>query len=374
MGSMKRLAMGMTIAGFVGAMLLLPAAGHGDSDQAAGVKAPPPIGQVLVREGDFAVQLEAALGIGTAGNETEAENRLAEAGISPQNGWIADYPVTPDIAGEVYGSVRAAAEAGRIGLSVESALERFTNVMAQAGLSATASSMEGGSSPTYPVSASAPGEAVVSDYYYNDGPPVITYYSPPPDYSYLYAWVPYPFWCSGFWFPGYFILNDFHRPVFAGHRHGFISNHFRDIGGHRYMRIDPVARFQGRSASMSGRGERSGLGISRGSRGFGGTGSAPQLAPNSRFTAPASRGGGMRGMPSYGGRGRGALNAPPWAHNTAVTQQRSGYRGGMATSSGMGSRFGSRGMAPGGSFRGSGTMSASFHGGGGGFSGGRGHR
>ncbi|MGD0584799.1 MAG: hypothetical protein ABSA86_03350 [Oryzomonas sp.] len=361
---MKRLVLGMMIAVFAGAITLLPAASRGDSNQAAGANAPLAIGQTLVREGDFAVQLEAALGMGTAGNETEAESRLAEADISPRNGWIADYPMTPDISGEVYSSVRAAADAGKIGLSAESAAERFNNVMAQAGLSATASSVGGGSG-AYAVSASSPDEAAIDDYYYNEGPPVITYYSPPPDYSYLYAWVPYPFWCYGFWFPGYFILNDFHRPMFVGGRGVFVSNHFRDIGGHRFARIDAVARFQGRPAMTTSGTGRSGLGVSGGGRGFGGTGSAPQLAPNSRFSAPAYRWGGTNGMP-YRGR---AFSAPPSAPRSAVTGQRNVYRGGGTGSWGGGRTMAHSGIA-GGSFRGGG--STGFHGGG--SSGGRGHR
>ena len=332
MDSMKRLALSMLIAGFMGAIALLPATGRGDSNRAADVNALPPIGQALVREGDFAIQLEAALGMGTAGNETEAESRLAEAGISPRNGWIADYPMTPDIAGE-------------IGLSAESAAERFNNIMAQGGLSATASSVGGGSG-AYAVSASAPGEAEIDDYYYDEGPPVITYYVPPPDYSNLYAWVPYPFWCYGFWFPGYFMLNDFHRPVFVGHRHAFVSNHFRDIGGRRYMRIDPVARFQGRPALTTNGTGRSRLGVSGGSRRFEGTGSAPRLAPNSRFSAPAPR--------------------------TAVTGQRSVYRGG-GTGSWGGRRAMSHSGISGGSFSFRGSASTGFHGGGS-SGGGRGHR
>ncbi|MDR3579752.1 MAG: hypothetical protein P4L44_07315 [Oryzomonas sp.] len=365
---MKRLVLGMMIAVFAGAITLLPAASRGDPNQAAGASSPPPIGGVLVREGDFAVQLEAALGIGTAGNETEAESRLAETGISPRNGWIADYPVTPDISGEVYNAVRAAADVGKIRLSEESALERFNNVMAQAGLSATASSAGGGSG-AYAGSASAPGEAAIDDYYYTEGPPVVTYYSPPPDYSYLYAWVPYPFWCYDFWFPGYFILNDFHRPVFMGGRGVFVSNHFHGIGGHRYARIDPVARFQGRPAMTTSGTGRSWLppaGVSRGSRRGGVAVSASRLAPG-RFSVPAFRGGGMHGAP-YGGRGRGAFNAPSAAApHTAASEQRSVYRSGWG---------GGRAMAhsgiSGGSYRGGGMMSTGFHGGG--SSGGRGHR
>jgi transcription antitermination factor NusG len=39
---------------------------------------------------------------------------------------------------------------------------------------------------------------------------------------------PSPFWYSGFYFPGYFILNDFHRVV-HGHGHAcIVTNHTRD--------------------------------------------------------------------------------------------------------------------------------------------------
>jgi hypothetical protein len=63
--------------------------------------APPPVSAPLVREGDFAIKLNSGLGFGSADDEVEAENRLADAGISPENGWIADYPVTPDVIGEL---------------------------------------------------------------------------------------------------------------------------------------------------------------------------------------------------------------------------------------------------------------------------------
>ncbi|KAB0664435.1 hypothetical protein F6V25_12905 [Oryzomonas japonica] len=391
---MKRLAVRMMIAGFACTLLLVPLASHADSDQAAQVKTAPPIGQQVVREGDFAVKAVAALGMGTAENEAEAESRLAEIGISPRNGWIADYPMTPDICGEIYKSVRDAADAGKVGLSIESALERLDGVMAQAGLSATASS-EGAGTGGYSGPASAPGEAVINNYYYNEGPPIVTYYSPPYDYLYLYAWVPYPFWGYGFWFPGYYILNDFHRVAYAGRRGVFVSNHYRDLGGRRYTRIDPVTRFSGRAAATGGA-VRSGLpttGASRGSRGAGGTGSTWHPAPSSRFSAPASRGGGTYGTPSY--RGRGAFNGGASVPRTAVTQQRSAYRGSppsittpsrsyrgnsVAAVSGLGNRFSSTPMAQsgfsGGSFRGSGMVGTSFRGNG--FSGGgfsaRGHR
>ena len=57
----------------------------------------PPVAQTLVREGDFAVKLAATLNLGLPTNEAEAEDMLAKAGVAPLNGWISDYPMTPQI-------------------------------------------------------------------------------------------------------------------------------------------------------------------------------------------------------------------------------------------------------------------------------------
>ena len=50
---------------------------------------------------------------------------------------------------------------------------------------------------------------MIDNYYYDEGPPVVTYYPPPYDYGYLYAWDPFPFWWGGISYPGFFILTDF---------------------------------------------------------------------------------------------------------------------------------------------------------------------
>ena len=75
---------------------------------------PPPIAQALVREGDFAIQLAQALKMGQAKNEADAESALASAGIAPKNGWIADYPMTPDIVGELQNAIGTAADSGKL--------------------------------------------------------------------------------------------------------------------------------------------------------------------------------------------------------------------------------------------------------------------
>jgi hypothetical protein len=208
----------------------------------------PPVAQTLVREGDFAVKLVDTLKIGKAENEADAESILASAGIAPRNGWIADYPVTPDIIGELQNAIGEAADSGRLAMNGSEATKALQNLADELGLPVLAdtSGNYGGNEPprTY---GEYSNPSVINNYYYEEGPPVVTYYPPPWDYTYLYAWVPYPFWCSGFFFPGFFVLNDF--DIVVGNHHGHhrhhITNHFRDHRNGRVFRIDPVRRHFG---------------------------------------------------------------------------------------------------------------------------------
>jgi len=205
----------------------------------------PPIEQPLVREGDFAVELVKALNLGTTSDETEAETTLGSNGITPRNGWIADYPVTPDILDEIRNSVIDAADSNKIGMGRDGALKAFQD--AKADLDLEVKHYTPGESHEVNPSSGYPETSTLNTYYYDQGPPIVTYYSPPPDYYYLYSWVPYPFWWYDFWFPGFFILNDFHRVTHFHKRTCFVSNHFNDVGHHRVFRIDPVNRFHGRT-------------------------------------------------------------------------------------------------------------------------------
>lgn len=231
-------------------LLLLPAVVAGQSEQT--YAGPPSIGQPLVREGDFALKLSVALAVGTPHDEVEAENMLAEVGVMPKNGWIADYPVTPDIIDELYKAVRDAAASDKIDLSVEVALQRLNDVIVQSGLSIETPSGGKTYATQPPGTQESPAATVINNYYQTEGPPVVTYHAPPPDYYYMYGWVPSPFWSAGIWFPGFFILNDFHRTVFIENRAVFVSNHFRDARRNRIVRIDPATRFNGTSISNTG--------------------------------------------------------------------------------------------------------------------------
>ena len=230
-------------------LLLMPCFAMAQSEQTAGN---PPLEQPLIREGDMAVKLVEALGLGTPESETEAESILASLDITPRNGWIADYPVTPDIADELQAAVSEAAESGKIAVGKEDALKTIQDIMngydlpVRADTSGQAAGEMTG--PNYPDSTAE------NSYYYDEGPPVVTYYAPPPDYAYLYNWVPYPFWWSDSFFPGYFILIDFDVPEHRhrhghGHDHGhdhdhgkFITNHYVDPKTGGTFRIEPGRR------------------------------------------------------------------------------------------------------------------------------------
>ena len=89
----------------------------------------PPLEQPLIREGDLAMKLVEALKLGTPESETEAESILSSVDITPRNGWIADYPVTPDIVDELQSAVGEAADSGKIAMAREAALKIFRDVM-----------------------------------------------------------------------------------------------------------------------------------------------------------------------------------------------------------------------------------------------------
>ncbi len=201
-----------------------------------------PIAQTLVREGDFAVKLVNALGLSKTGDESEAESALASAGIAPKNGWIADYPVTPDIAGELQASISSAADSGKLPVGRDAALSAFQDVLSGYGLPLKAG---GAQESVEPEQESYPNTTVINNYYYEQGPPVVTYYAPPPNYAYLYTWVPYPFWWANFWYPGFYCLVDFDVVRYHHHHREFISNHFRQPGTGRFVRVDPTTRARG---------------------------------------------------------------------------------------------------------------------------------
>lgn len=271
----------------------------------------PPVAQPLVPEGELAIQLARDLKIINTQNEAQAEDMLGAIGVEPKNGWIADYPVTPDIVGEIQKSVAAAVDAQKLKMGKDQAQRAVENVVARLGLNVMPGSsspyvaaapfggsanttiyqyidengvthftdryesipeeyrnqfttIQGGAQPQSSAEPAAegavtqvnnlspnPSPEVINNYYYNEGPPVVTYYPPPEPYDYLYVWVPYPFWCSGFFFSGFFILHDFHRQVVFHNRIFVVTNHIVDRRNKNVFLIDPVRRVSGRSIAIN---------------------------------------------------------------------------------------------------------------------------
>ena len=212
---------------------------------------PPPIAAPLIREGELALKLLPALGLGLASDEITAESRLGDAGIMPRNGWIADYPVTPDIVGELQRAVSDAADAGMLNMSREQALGQMSYIASGLNVSSLPYT-DGQYASQTPDAWYYPEPAALNNYYYNEGPPVYTYFVPPDDYYNLYTYVAYPFASSGYWFPGFFILRDFHRTIRVHGRPYYCSNHFRTPGSQRVAVVDPVARLGQAGASSVG--------------------------------------------------------------------------------------------------------------------------
>jgi hypothetical protein len=224
-------------------LMMLPFAAYGQSEPTA--PNIPPVSQPLVPEGDFALKLAHALKLGTANNEAQAEDMLSSVDIAPKNGWIADYPMTPIIIGELQSAVANAAGAGKLPMGRDDALEAFQDLTTEFGLAVLP-----GSFGSYAENQLQPNPSIINDYYYEEGPPVVTYYPPPWDYYYMYDWVPYPFWWGGFFFSGFFCLNDFHGVILVGHHHHLISNHFIDPKTHAVFTVDPRAQTHGRNVSI----------------------------------------------------------------------------------------------------------------------------
>jgi len=76
------------------------------------------------------MELAEVLRIGEVKSEAEAEGRLASLGIAPKNGWIADYPLTPNIIRELRNAVGEASDSGKIAMNREEAIGAFQDLIA----------------------------------------------------------------------------------------------------------------------------------------------------------------------------------------------------------------------------------------------------
>ncbi len=371
----------------------------------------PPSEQPLVSEGEFAVELATALNLTSSHDEAAAENSLAAINIAPRNGWISDYPMTPDIIAEVRESTSRSASSGSLSSSEADAARTVDSVSVAMNLpvkvagekytgesnSRSSSEYQSSSSPEYQaISAGPPPEgseyetpADVEQYYEENGPPIVSYYPPPWDYGYLYAWVPWPFWWGGFGFGGYYMLNDFDRHGHHGHGHDHghrFTNHITNANG-TVSRVNPVTRATGArnsstlaGASKSAPGSRlSSASAQAGARSImnrqarSGAGNTTSASTTSRNLASS---GSSRNMGNTNGNGRNPVAVTRNMNRFASTNSgRTMSRGAVSRSSSFyGRTYSSPASAR--SFNGR-SFSGGYHGGsgfrGGGFGGSGGH-
>jgi len=149
----------------------------------------PPVAQTLIREGDFAIKLAAKLDLGLPTNETEAEDLLAKAGVVPLNGWLSDYPVTPEIVGQLQSAIAKSLADGKLPMNADEATQGLYSLTQELNQPIPAPEVSAPSEQDQ-MPTSSTGSADIDNYYYDQGPPIITYYPPPTDYVYLYDWVP----------------------------------------------------------------------------------------------------------------------------------------------------------------------------------------
>jgi hypothetical protein len=211
-----------------------------------------PLAPPLVREGDFAIKLAEVFGFGEIIDEEGARQLLAEIGLSPRDGWVVDYPVTPVILAELREAVIASSETGRLSMTVAEALEAFDFLALNVGLSVDVT-------PEREPLAEVPEEALYAEspeinyYYATEGPPIMTYNPPPSYYSSYYDWVPYSFYFSRGYYPGFFILRDFHRASKLD-RHFDRKHQHKKFGFHNRSRQKFIS-----NRHLNPRAERSGI-------------------------------------------------------------------------------------------------------------------
>ncbi len=293
-------------------LMIMPFSLYGQPEQTAS-ESSPPVSQQLIPEGNFALKLVSALNLGTATTEAQAEDMLSSVGVVPKNGWIADYPMTPIIIGELQNAVVAAADAHKLPMGRDDALKAFEGVTTEFGLAIVP-----GSPGQYAENQPQADPTVINNYYYEEGPPVITYYPPPWDYYYLYAWVPYPFWWGGFFFSGFFCLHDFHRAVFVGGHRFWVTNHFTDPVSRQTFRINPNGRRTAETFRATNTFSNRGFNTSGARNGATSIFNRSLERTNRTMTGSLANTGRQNGMNFQQGQGR-SFNAPNVTHERSFS-------------------------------------------------------
>lgn len=124
--------------------------------------------------------------MGFIDDEVLAQSLLAARGIEPRAGWIANYPVTPLVMGELREALISSSESGRVDVTRAEALAAFDGLALELGLAVDHLAGQGYAEAPPPGGGLPPeslpyGEPPVTGYYdYHAEPPILAYYPPPP--------------------------------------------------------------------------------------------------------------------------------------------------------------------------------------------------
>ena len=143
--------------------------------------------------------------MGQAKSEAEAESMLASVGIAPRNGWIADYPLTPDIIGELRNAIGVVLDSGKLAMNKDEAMMAVQVLVDNQWRLAVAPDKEQARQyGEYPPAVYEGYEGGYEPYYY-------------PYYPYYY---PYPYYYGGYYYLGGFGGRGFRGGGRGGGSHG----------------------------------------------------------------------------------------------------------------------------------------------------------
>jgi hypothetical protein len=131
------------------------------------------------------MKLAEALKVGEVKSEAEAESKLASVGVLPKNGWIADYPLTPNVIAELQNSIGEAADSGKLAMKRDEALNVFRDLLVSIENEYAQAEPDPGKQPDW--------YAYPRFYYYPYYYPSPYYYPYPYYFGYYRFYHPYPY-------------------------------------------------------------------------------------------------------------------------------------------------------------------------------------
>ena len=195
----------------------------------------------------------------------------------------------------------------KLSMNKDEALKRFNEVSAGFDLPVKPHTVVKTYEPLPESAENYPNPTEINNYYYDEGPPVVTYSRSPPDFYYLHPGSPILSGGTGSGIRDSSSSMISIGPFLCITEWRLSRNHFNGIGAHRVFRIDPVERFRGRTFAGIGVPYRRGFistGVPRSERRIF-NGPRTWGGPGGRAISPPYRGGRSYVSPPRGGSSHG---------------------------------------------------------------------